>query len=136
MEGQAFRVTNKWALSLANEVVAAAHGRGGPGWQIETEEDWQVVDKICSIYARHFPKDVKEFLRINQVIRMNQADKYGRIKDATTSKGGETQMRQLGQWPLELERLLKVIWPDQKFNKKFIREFFLRFPLFATVENI
>lgn len=134
--GEPFRITSKWNLGLANEVVDAAHGRGGPGHLIQTEEDWLVVDRITTIYAKYFPREVKEFLKINQVIRGHQDDKFGRLRDNTTSKGGDAQIRQLGQWPLELEKLLSVVWPDQKFNKPFLRKFFARFPAFATAEKI
>ena len=129
--GMPFRVTNKWTVALADTMEALPHDVSDV---IESERDWQVVEMVCNIYAKFFPKEIKEFLKINKLISSNQVDKFGRIEDNTTKKGGEAQFRQLGQIPYYLYILLRVIWPKQKFDRKFQRQFFMRFPAFRTVE--
>lgn len=129
---QDLRITNRWAVSLADAVVDAAHGRGGPDSVVDTEEDWKVVVAILEICARYFPKEVDDYLKLNKVIRSHQATEYGLMEDATTKKGGEGNVRQLGWWPFEFEVLVRIIYPRQKFDKKFNREFFRRFPALRT----
>ena len=131
-----FRVTTKWANDLANEVVFAAHGRGGPNEVIQTEEDWIVVRDILEICAKYFPKEISDYLELNKAIKANQKNQYGLLEEPETPKGGIANVRQIGTWPFEFETLVRVIWPRQKMDKKFTREFFRRFPALRTAEKL
>ena len=130
------RVTTKWANDLANEVVIAAHGRGGPNHVIQTEEDWTVVLNILEICAKYFPKEISDYLEFNKVIKASQKNKYGLLEEPETKKGGVANVRQIGTWPFEFETLVRVVWPRQKMDKKFTGELFRRFPALQTAEKL
>ena len=136
IQEQRYRAVPRWVNSLADAVVKLGHGRGGPNVFVETDTDWQVIAGIVDLYATVFPGEWKAFLRSNKLIKSHQADKFGLLKDKSTRKGGEVQLRQLGQWPFELETLIRVICPDQRFDRKFIRGFMGRLPVFKTAEKI
>lgn len=131
-----YRVVPKWLNNLADAVVKLAHGRGGPDALVETEDDWQVVAGLVDIFATTNQATWKDFLKANKLVAGHQAERYGLLRDPTTRKGGQAQLRQLGQWPIELEFLIKIIWPNQKMDRRFIREFMRRLPVFKTADQI
>lgn len=131
-----YRVTTKWANNLANEIVIAAHGRGGPNALVQTEEDWKVVLAILNICAKYFPKEIHDYLELNKAVKLNQKNQYGLLEDPETKKGGAANVRQTGTWPFEFETLVRVVWPNQRMDKKFTRELFRRFPMLRTAEKL
>lgn len=135
-KGQPYQAVPRWLNSLGDSVVKLGHGRGGPFEQVSNETDWQVIAGLVDLYATFFPQSWKDFVKDNKVISSAQANRHGLIADKGTKKGGEAQIRQLGQWPFELEVMIKTIWPNQKFNKDFLRGFMKRLPVFKTVDKI
>ena len=135
-QGNAYRVVPKWLNNLADAVVKIGKGRGGPNALIENDSDWQVVAGLVDLFANTFPQTWKDFVIANKLVASHQSQKHGLISDVTTKKGGEASIRQLGQWPFEFEIMIKTIWPSQRFDKKFIREFMRRLPVFKTAEKI
>ena len=134
--GVTYRVVPRWLNDLSDAIVKLGKGRGGPDALVETETDWQIVAGLVDLYANVFPQDWKEFLTANKVVQSYQPNKHGLLEDKTTKKGGDAQIRQLGQWPFELEIFIRVIWPKQRFDKKFTRKFMSRLPVFKTAEKI
>jgi len=135
-EGHIYKVVPRWQNDFANALVKIGRGRGGTSARVNTEADWRVVEDIVRLYAKAFPTTWREFLRSNRIIRQNQRTEFGLLGDRETKKGGEAQIRQLGQWPFDLERFIKVIYPNQPFDKRFIREFMRRLPAFRTSVRI
>jgi len=135
-EPRKYLITTKWTNDLANEVVRVARGRGGPDARVETEEDWVVVGRLLDLCAKYFPKEVREVLRLNKAIALHQKNKFGLLEDPQTKKGGMAQIRQTGQWPFEFEVLMRVVWPNQKFNRTFNRKLMERFTALKTAEKI
>ncbi len=125
-------------MQLANAVeeVAPEGVIGGPNTAVETERDWYAVGQLLNICAKFFPKEIDEYLKLNKVIKASQANQYGLLEDPTTKKGGEAHVRQIGTWPAEFEYLVKIVWPRQKFDRKFNRELFKRFPVLQTALKI
>ena len=134
--GVTYRVVPRWLNDLSDAIVKLGKGRGGKDVMVETETDWQVVAGLVDLYANAFPQDWKLFLEANSMIQTTQPNRHGLLEDPTTKKGGTAQIRQLGQWPFELEIFIRTIWPNQRFDKKFIRKFMSRLPVFKTVEKI
>lgn len=135
-KGNAYRVVPKRLNAFADALVKIGHGRGGPGEQVTNESDWKAIEGIVTLFTRVYPGIWKEFVEGNKIIASNQAESYGLLSDKSTRKGGEAQLRQLGSWPFELEIMIKTIWPDQKFDKPFIRKFMQRLPVFKTASKI
>jgi len=135
-KGQEYRLVERWVSDLADAVVKLGKGRGGPNVQVSTESDWQVIAGLVDLYANTFRQEWKEFVKTNRLVASHQRTRHGLLGDKATKKGGEAQIRQLGQWPFELEVMIKTIWPDQKFTKEFYRKFMDRIPVFRTAEKI
>lgn len=134
--GFRYRTATPWQQALSESIIDAAHGIGGSLQQCESETDWKVVDKLLVIFQRFFTSQYSEFLKNNKATASNQRDKFGLLEDQNTSKGGDINVRQLGTWPFELETMIRVVWPDQKFNRRFNEKFFRRFRAFRTAEQI
>lgn len=134
--GMRYRTASPWQQALSEAVVKVSQGVGGDFQQIETQRDWQVVEELLKIYAHFFPVQYREYLKNNKALLANQKNQFGLLEDPTTKKGGLISARQLGTWPFELETLIRVVWPDQKFTKKFNEKFFKKFKAFATAERI
>lgn len=134
-----YLVTTKWTLDLANAVedLCKKYGYPDPNPEIvKTDKDWRCVSELMELCGKYFPKEIREHIEIAKALKANQSSEFGYMQDSSTRKGGQIQMRQTGVWPFEFEILVKVIWPKQKFNKKFTREFFKRFPVLQTAERI
>lgn len=137
--GTPFRVTTKWTSMLAEAVDSLANKYGYPDpnpYTIQSEKDWRCVAEVMELCSRFFPKEIRDYLEMNKQIKAHQKNQYGLMEDADTKKGGLANLRQTGTWPFEFEIIVRTIWPNQKFNKKFTREFFKRFPLLQTAERI
>ena len=132
--GHTFRITTKWTNDLAEAVdsVGYKYYRSNIPNQIESVTDWLALYEIVKIYERFFQKEIQDYLRINAAIK----SEWGYLEDKTTKKGGEANVRQLGQVPFYLHTLIKVIWPYHKFDRKFNERFFKTFRRFATAERI
>lgn len=135
-KGNAYRVVPRLLNDFADALVKIGHGRGGVGEQVTNYRDWQVVEEIVRLFVRVYPEIWRDFVEGNKIIASNQADSYGLLRDSSTEKGGEAQIRQLGSWPFELELMIRTIWPSQKFDKPFIRKFMQKLPMFKTAASI
>lgn len=133
-KGNLYRVVPRRLNDMAEAVIAVGRGRGGKGVQVATEGDWKTIEALIRIFAKFFPAEYQDFLSQNAKTRSMQLSKFGEMVDKSSDQN--IYVRQLGTWPFELEAMIKVIWPDQKFDQKFNRKFFTKFTLFKTTDKI
>lgn len=132
---QKYRITNKWASDLGDAVEAVAskyYGKSNPKGSIESLVDWTALYEIVAVYEKFFPKEIRDYLKLNSQIK----SEWGYMEDATTKKGGEIGVRQLGVLPFHLMTLINVVWPKHKYTRTFNNRFFKTFKRMATAERI
>ena len=90
---------------------------------VQTESDWQVICSLIEFFIQRWPNEWMEFRNTMPDIR------------ETRRSGGYSQSKEilyLLALPFRLERLIKIIFPNNKFNKKFSYEFIRRFKAFRV----
>lgn len=81
---------------------------------IKTNEDWNVLANLVIFYIQRWPQEWKEFRTILPDIRSSR------------NTGGYSKSKEImhvASLPFRLERLIKIIFPQQQYTKKFIWNF-------------
>lgn len=128
--GNTFRIVPKWHERVADAVMKIGHGRGGAFAQVEREEDWTVIEQLTDLFAHLYPQEWEDFLESTAILRKYRTSKHGLLGD---SKDNNALIRQVAQWPMTWELLIRTVYPNQKFDKKFIDRFVKRLPAFSTI---
>lgn len=100
------------AVDYLNKIAGGQHST------VETVSDWGIVAKILEFWCRRWPSEWQEFAKSMSEIRATRAR-----KDGYSREQGRHGVRYLGAIPLRLMRLIKVIFPDQQWNREFTDKF-------------
>lgn len=95
---------------------------------VKTDKDWQILNELIVFYIKRWPNEWMEFRASMPEIRQSRrAGGYSKSKE----------IMHVASLPFRLERLIKVIFPYQQYDKKFMWEFVRRFSAFrvAGVQN-
>jgi len=95
------------------------------GKTVTKEYDWKVIEKIIKMWQVLYPEESEYFNKSMQTWR-SHTKKSGIAK----GKGGAMIQHKL-EMPQKLHGLIMAIFPDQKWDKKFVNKFAKRFKLFA-----
>lgn len=90
---------------------------------ITTEGDWSALNSVIEFYIARWPEDFKQFATSIPEIRESR------------NEGGYSESREIryvGALPHKLERLIKLCFPYQEFNKDFIYKLIKRVRLFKV----
>ena len=92
-----------------NYLVRISHGSGGA---VTTDKDWGVVAKLFEFWTRRWPIEWQEFGQSIIDIRQTRLNKRG--------TNSSNEIKYVGALPPKFIRLIKTIFPDQQFDKKFV----------------
>lgn len=81
---------------------------------VETEKDWMVMAKIFEFWTRRWPDEWQEFGDAIEDIRATRLNKEGMSASRDT--------KYVGALPLRLMKMIKIIFPYQQFDKKFVNK--------------
>lgn len=90
---------------------------------VKTENDWQVLNELCVFYIQRWPQEWMDFRSTMPDIRQTR-----KSRGYSTSK----EIKYVAAIPPRLMKLIKVIFPYQQWNKKFLYEFIRRFKPFQV----
>jgi len=118
-------------VAFVDSLLEFAKHRASPDGMIETEGDWEVVDRIVRGFEVMFPETAKDFFKRLDQRRRDQKNKYAVAEES----GGF--MRHHLEIPQPLFRLLGVMYPKiQWSDKKFVRKFETRVPKYRVTESL
>lgn len=92
-----------------NYLVRISHGCGE---KVTTDKDWGVVAKLFEFWTRKWTDEWQEFGQTIVDIKQTRLNKKG------TSKTNE--IKYVGALPPRFAKLIKIIFPKQQFDKKFV----------------
>lgn len=81
---------------------------------IKSERDWMIVGKIFEFWSRRWPEEWQAYVESMDLIKQTRLNAQGYSKSR--------EIRYVGALPLRLERIIKVIFPFQQFDKNFVYE--------------
>lgn len=97
--------------------------RAGPRMAVETESDWQIVEMLVNFYSVRFAAEFRGFK--SDVIDLRETRGNG-------GKSKDKEILYLASFPPRLLRMLKIIFPFQQYDKKFMYKFVRKFPTFKV----
>ena len=103
-----------------DRIVELAHGNRD---EITLESDWEVFEELLKFYSKRWPQEFKEFCQSVKEIRRTRSYKgYSKSKE----------MMYVGSIPERFMRIVKVVFPKQQFDKKFIWKMVKRYKIFKV----
>jgi len=95
--------------------------------KIETEKDWKVIEGLIDLFIARFRFEADEFLTTVKQIR--------NFKEGTKGYSKNREILHLASLPTRLQKLIKICFPMQQFDKKFMYKFIKRMPVFRVGGN-
>lgn len=117
-----YKLYPKPAVDIVDGLVRLTRGRGGD--TVTTEYDWKLVEDLVNFWVQQYPKEAKEFFTSVSGIREAREGNKG----YSTSK----EMQYIASFPsdMRLIKIIRIYFPYQQFDKKFMTKFIRRFPKF------
>jgi hypothetical protein len=97
---------------------------------IQTNKDWEIVEKLFEFFKTEFPEDYQHFLI--GIAQIKRDHNYGKafIKD------GSGMMQHQMEIPEKFAELIYAIFPDQKFDRDFVRGLARTLPILKVASSI
>jgi len=114
------RSYQKRVVSTIDHIVELSHGDRDV---VSTENDWGIVEELLKFFANQWPHEFNEFKASIPDIR------------STRNDGGYSKSKEIKYVmavPPRLERMIRVIFPMQQWDKKFVNKFVKRLPMFKV----
>jgi hypothetical protein len=115
----------KHLVEWTDSVVGMAK-RLGCGKRIESEADWKVIEYIYKGWTVLFEDEFKRFTDKMKYLRSELSN------DSATAKEGEGMIQHQMEFPQSLYGLIDSVFPLQKWDTKFVREFANKMPELRT----
>jgi len=109
-------------VDAVDRIIELAHGNRET---VRTEEDWKVVEELFKFFASEWPREYAEFKQSIGSIRDAKGEGYSKTRE----------IRHVGSLPPRFEKMIKVIFPYQQWDKEFVNKFVKKFPLFKVGET-
>jgi hypothetical protein len=100
------------------------------GTTIETEKDWEIVSKLFDFFKTEFPEAYSEYLV--SIAQLRSQHNYG---NAIVKQGDGMIQHQL-EIPEKFAELIYAIFPDQKFDRDFVRGLSKTLPILRVASKI
>lgn len=97
---------------------------------IETEKDWEIVAKLFDFFKVEFPLAYNEYLQSIAMLRSQH--NYGNA----IVKEGEGMMQHQLEIPEKFAELIMAVFPDQKFDRDFVRGLAKTLPILKVANKI
>lgn len=115
-------------LAQVEKIVELAKGR--PTF-VDGDKDWEVIWELFVLWYTEYPDQYDEFQRSIAEIRNSLKDKGGMIKE----EGSDLWQRQL-EIPVTFYNMIKAIYPNQKWDRKFVKGLAIRIPILKVADKI
>ena len=100
------------------------------GTTIESEKDWEIVAKLFEFFKAEFPEDYAYFLQ--GIAQIKREHNYGKA----FIKQGSGMMQHQMEIPEKFAELIYAIFPDQKFDRDFVRGLARTLPILKVASSI
>lgn len=109
-------------VDAVDRIVELAHGERDV---VKSDNDWRIVEEIIKFYSQRWPNEWYTFRSSIGDIKQIKGEGMSRTRE----------IKHVGSIPPRLMKLMKVIFPQQQWNKDFTSKFVKRFPLFKVGEK-
>jgi len=106
-------------VQAVDRLVQLSRGR----MSVTNETDWVVLEGVIKFFAERWPNEWDKFTKTIPDIRQTRGQ-------GGYSKSKETKY--VGAFPLRLNKIIKIAFPLQQFDKTFVNKFVKRFKIFKV----
>lgn len=100
------------------------------GTTIETEKDWEIVEKLFEFFKAEFPEDYSYYLQSIAMLRSQH--NYGKA----FIKQGDAMIQHQLEIPEKFAEMIYAIFPDQKFDRDFVRGLSKTLPILKVASSL
>lgn len=115
-----FKQYEKKLVDRTDHIIQMAQGERD---EVKSAKDWEIIGELVKFFADEFSDEWDEFVKSLPDIRSSR------------NEGGYSSTREikyLGALPQRLIKMIKVIFPFQQFDKKFMYKLIRKFPVFQV----
>lgn len=116
-------VWKQFEKSVVDDVDHILEMARGERDYVKTQNDWEIFSELLNFFARRWPEEYTEF--VDSVKQIRQARRAGGYSESK-------EIMYVGTMPLRLMKMVKIIFPAQQFDKKFIWKMIRKFPVFKV----
>jgi hypothetical protein len=114
-------------LNKVDKIVALRQGR--PTF-VDGDKDWEVIWELFVLWYEEYPEQYDAFQQSIAFIRQQLKN------DNAIAKEGDSMMQHQLEVPETFYRMIKICYPDQKWDRKFVKGLARRIPVLKVAENI
>lgn len=105
------------------------HKKRGSPTQVSSESDWDTLSYIIKGFTVLYPQLAKDFF--DNMTRWRQLSASHGV-----SREGEARVQHQLEVPEKIHGMIKIVYPDQKWDKKFVAKFARRFSSFMGTDKL
>lgn len=129
LPGQVLVPYEKPLVDAVESLIRLAR-KAGYNSPVETDKQWEVIDRIFIMWATLYPQEYQDFKRTQAQQKGKQLNKHA------ASREGEAMVQHLVEIPGKFDSLIKAIFPMQKTqDSKFVRKLAKRMKLLKMPES-
>lgn len=98
---------------------------------VDGDKDWEIIWELFKLWYTEYPEQYHDFQLSVAEIRKELKNKDGMIKE----DGADLWQRQL-EIPATFYSMIRAIYPDQKWNRKFVKGLAIRIPILKVADRI
>jgi hypothetical protein len=115
-------------LKSVERIVELARGR--PNF-VDGEKDWEIIWELFTLWYNEYPEQYDAFQKSIAELRRELKNNNGIIKE----NGTDIWQRQL-EVPMTFHSMIRAVYPDQKWDRKFTKEIAKRIPIIKVPDKI
>ncbi len=110
-------------VKAVDRIVELAHGDREA---VVTQKDWEIFASLLAFYQERWPDEFNSFVdSVKDIRRSRSQGAYSKSKE----------MMYVGTLPVRFMKIIKVIFPEQQFDKKFIWKMVNKFKIFKVTKE-
>lgn len=103
--------------------------RGRPTF-VDGDQDWVVLVELFKLWADEYPDQFQEFANSISIIKSELNNKNAIAKD------GEAMMQHQLEVPEMFYKMVKIVYPDQVWDRKFVKGLARNIPIMKVADKI
>jgi hypothetical protein len=114
-------------LNKVDDIMELRKGR--PTF-VDGDKDWEVIIKLFELWVDEYPEDYDAFKDSISII------KSGLTRADGISKEGEAMMQHQLEVPEMFHKMVKICYPDQVWDRKFVKGLAFKLPILKVADKI
>lgn len=116
-------------LVMATDKLLEYAKKNGSAECVTSEKDWETLEMIIRLWHTCYPEYAAQFFESMNLVRSHS-------NETGVAREGEAMIQRQLEIPEKLISMIRVIFPVQKWDKKFVYKFAKRFSGFAAADKI